>query len=161
MTTKRGLSSTTAHRNRGGGSRFPIAILVFFSVLALLVFFVGRGLHTTTSIDQNDIFTGSGKQDVDWRERLALQHVKSLFSKEVIDIVTANTDDLGPLSLDFFRKNNLSSSWNVVGLDTSVENNATSAEPNHIATRIKQQTPRIKKDDSSGGKIVLVALLIL
>uniref|UniRef100_A0A5B6Z0P4 Hexosyltransferase n=1 Tax=Davidia involucrata TaxID=16924 RepID=A0A5B6Z0P4_DAVIN len=156
MTIKRGFSGTSIHRNRGGGSRFPIAILVLFLVLTPLIFFVGRGLYTTTSIDQNDILTGSSKQDVDWRERLALQHVKSLFSKEVIDIITANTDDLGPLSLDFFRKNNLSSSWKVVGLDTSAENNATFAEPNQIDANIKQQTPRFKKDDSSDDHSQLV-----
>ncbi|KAA8515970.1 hypothetical protein F0562_019149 [Nyssa sinensis] len=68
----------------------------------------------------------------------------------VIDIIKANTDDLGPLRLDFFKKNNLSASWKFAGLDASFENNATSAEPNQIAAHIKLETPRIKKDDSSG-----------
>ncbi|KAL7238743.1 hypothetical protein ACSBR2_004775 [Camellia fascicularis] len=150
MAIKRGLSGAGIHRNRGGGSRFPIAILVFFSLLAPLIFFVGRGLYTSTSIDQSGSLAGSSKEDVDWREKLALQHVKSLFSKEVFDVITANTNDLGPLSLDFFRKSNLSASWKVVGLETSAENNATSVEPNQIAANIKQENPTGKRDDSSG-----------
>ncbi|KAF5946365.1 hypothetical protein HYC85_016593 [Camellia sinensis] len=99
MAIKRGLSGAGIHRNRGGGSRFPIAILVFFSLLAPLIFFVGRGLYTSTSIG---------------------------------------------------RKNNLSASWKVVGLETSAENNATSVEPNQIAANIKQENPTGKRDDSSG-----------
>lgn len=46
----------------------------------------------------------------------------------MIDVITANTNDLGPLSLDFFRKNNFSASWKVVGIETAVESNATSVE---------------------------------
>ena len=89
-------------------------------------------------------------QDVAWRERLATQHIKSLFSKEVIasvqdeqnkfvvlfikiflvdsklipmqviDVIIASTNDMGPYSLDSFRKSNLSASWRVVGVDSSV-----------------------------------------
>ncbi|XP_057509247.1 polygalacturonate 4-alpha-galacturonosyltransferase-like isoform X3 [Actinidia eriantha] len=144
MAIKRGLSG----RNRGGdgGSRFSIAIIVLFSLLAPLIFFVGRGLYTSTSIGRNDTLTGSNKKDVDWRERVASEHVKSLFAKEVIDVITANTNDLGPFSLDFFRKNNFSASWKVVGLETAVENNTTSTEQNQIAANIKHEASR---DDHS------------
>ncbi|MBA0685861.1 hypothetical protein Goari_013502, partial [Gossypium aridum] len=45
MALKRGLSNVRVLSNRSSGSRLPIAILVFFSVLAPLVFFVGRGLY--------------------------------------------------------------------------------------------------------------------
>jgi len=48
----------------------------------------------------------------------------------VIDVVKANTNDLGPLSLDSFIKNNLSASWKVVGIGPSLEDNATSVEVN-------------------------------
>ena len=42
-------------------------------------------------------------------------------------MITSSTADLGPLSLDSFRKNNLSASWKVIGVDnTSVEDNAAS-----------------------------------
>ncbi|XP_059634047.1 polygalacturonate 4-alpha-galacturonosyltransferase-like isoform X2 [Cornus florida] len=149
MAIKSGLHGTGIHRNSVGGSRFPIAILIFFSVLAPLIFFVGRGLYIATPIDQNDISTRFGGQDVDWRERLALQHFKSLFSREVIDVIAANTDDLGPLSLEFFRRNNLSASWKVVGQESSVENDNTFAEPNQIAANIKQDARRSKQEDSS------------
>ncbi|XP_057509246.1 polygalacturonate 4-alpha-galacturonosyltransferase-like isoform X2 [Actinidia eriantha] len=146
MAIKRGLSG----RNRGGdgGSRFSIAIIVLFSLLAPLIFFVGRGLYTSTSIGRNDTLTGSNKKDVDWRERVASEHVKSLFAKEVIDVITANTNDLGPFSLDFFRKNNFSASWKVVGLETAVENNTTSTEQNQIAANIKHEASRGKQDDA-------------
>ncbi|THF94255.1 hypothetical protein TEA_011481 [Camellia sinensis var. sinensis] len=79
-----------------------------------------------------------------------LDSVEDLFWHDVFDVITANTNDLGPLSLDFFRKNNLSASWKVVGLETSAENNATSVEPNQIAANIKQENPTGKRDNSSG-----------
>ncbi|RVW41205.1 Polygalacturonate 4-alpha-galacturonosyltransferase [Vitis vinifera] len=101
--------------------------------------------------DHTDVTSSSSKQDVDWRERLALQHIKSLLSKEVIDIITATTDDLGPFSLDYFRKSNLSASWKVVGLGTSVENNTSSLEPNQMGPAVKQERPGGKQDKYSGG----------
>ncbi|TYH58618.1 hypothetical protein ES332_D08G167700v1 [Gossypium tomentosum] len=146
MALKRGLSSVGVHRNRSSESRFPIVILVLFSVLAPLVFFVGRGLYIS---DQNNVQSGYTKQNVDWRERLALQSIKNLFTKEVIDVVTTSTADLGPLSLDSFRKGNLSASWEVV--ETSVEDDATS-QPNLKAAELKQETSKDGKlldDDRS------------
>ncbi|KAG4134326.1 hypothetical protein ERO13_D08G149800v2 [Gossypium hirsutum] len=146
MALKRGLSSVGVHRNRSSESRFPIVILVLFSVLAPLVFFVGRGLYIS---DQNNVQSGYTKQNVDWRERLALQSIKNLFTKEVIDVVTTSTADLGPLSLDSFRKGNLSASWEVV--ETSVEDDATS-QPNLKAAELKQEMSKDGKlldDDRS------------
>jgi alpha-1,4-galacturonosyltransferase len=90
-------------------------------------------------------------QDVDWREKLALQHVKPYFSKEVIDVIKANTADLGPLSLDFFRKSNLSASWKVIGQDNSVETNTTSSESIQISSNVQQETAKEKHSDSSAG----------
>ncbi|XP_020412555.1 polygalacturonate 4-alpha-galacturonosyltransferase isoform X1 [Prunus persica] len=143
MALKRGLSSAGVQRNRAFGSRFPVAILIFFSLLVPLIFFVGRGLHIS---DENDILSSPGEKNVDWRERLALQHVKSLFSKEVIDVIAANTNDMGPLSLDFFRKNNLSASWKVIGEKTSITDKI-----NFTAVDARQETPKVKVDVSSGG----------
>ncbi|EOX96142.1 hypothetical protein QUC31_005409 [Theobroma cacao] len=141
MALKRGLSGVGVQRNRSSGSRLPIAILVFFSVLAPLGFLVGRGLYIS---DQNSIQSDSSKQNVDWRERLALQSIKSLLTKEVIDVVTSSTADLGPLSLDSFRKGNLSASWKVIGVEASVEDNATS-QSNQKATDFKQETSQVKE----------------
>ncbi|CAK9134487.1 unnamed protein product [Ilex paraguariensis] len=140
MATKRGLSGTVIHRNRnsGGGSRFPIAILVFFSVLASLVFFVGRGLYFTTSIDGNDFSSSS--------------------SNQVIDVIKANTDDLGPLSFDFLRKHNLSASWKLVGQEISVENNGTPAEQLREKRRQKRATDLEKKDDEVTVKLESAAI---
>ncbi|KAG4119549.1 hypothetical protein ERO13_D11G087500v2 [Gossypium hirsutum] len=141
MALKRGLSSVRVLSNRSSGSRLPIAILVFFSVLAPLVFFVGRGLYIS---DQNSIQSDFSKQNVDWRERLALQSIKNLFTKEVVDVVTTSTADLGPLNLDSFRKGNLSASWKVVGVETSVQHNAIS-KSNQKATDLKQETSQDKE----------------
>ncbi|ONI22779.1 hypothetical protein PRUPE_2G150800 [Prunus persica] len=148
MALKRGLSSAGVQRNRAFGSRFPVAILIFFSLLVPLIFFVGRGLHIS---DENDILSSPGEKNVDWRERLALQHVKSLFSKEVIDVIAANTNDMGPLSLDFFRKNNLSASWKVIGEKTSITDKI-----NFTAVDARQETPKVKVDVSSGDHAQLV-----
>ncbi|KAI3719411.1 hypothetical protein L6452_20308 [Arctium lappa] len=147
MAIKRGVSSLGVHRNRGGaGSRFPIVTLVFILVLAPMVFFIGRGIYSNDSIDQNDSLSSSvSEQDVDWRTRLALQHVKFLFSKEVIDVIKANTDDLGPLSLDSFRKNNYSASWKFSGQENVVDIDSGSAE---IAANNNQETPKGKQDNS-------------
>ncbi|KAL8119152.1 hypothetical protein AgCh_016603 [Apium graveolens] len=132
-------------RKRASGSVFAVAILVSFSILAPLLFFVGRGLYittSTTSFDEQDISSSSIKQDLDWREKLALRNVKSLFSREVIDVIKASTNDLGPLSLDSFRKNNLSASWKFVGHDTEVDRISSSAKANEIAAEIVQKTSK-------------------
>ncbi|KAL6126050.1 hypothetical protein ACLB2K_074101 [Fragaria x ananassa] len=138
MAVKRGL-----HRNRAAGSRFPIAVFIFVLFLVPLIFFVGRGLYTS---DKNDYISGPGEKTLDWRERVALQHAKSLFSKEVIDVIAASTNDMGPLSLDFFRKNNLSASWKVIGEKTS---SVTDPEMNLTAVDAKQETSRVEVDDAS------------
>nr|KJB49232.1 hypothetical protein B456_008G107800 [Gossypium raimondii] len=49
MALKRGLSSVGVQRSRSSGSRLPIVILFFFSILTLLVFFVGQGLYISSS----------------------------------------------------------------------------------------------------------------
>ncbi|KAK1425230.1 hypothetical protein QVD17_20577 [Tagetes erecta] len=138
MGIKRGGSSLGVHRNRvGGGSRFPVLSLVLILVLSPMVFFLGRGIYSN---DQNGSLNSNSKdqelQGVDWRAKLALKHVKSLFSKEVIDVIKANTDDMGPLSLDSFRKNNFSASWKVDGQENVVD-----------GVNI-QETPKVKQDTS-------------
>ncbi|KAJ6686155.1 GALACTURONOSYLTRANSFERASE 4-RELATED [Salix purpurea] len=138
MALKRGLSISGMNKNRRGGSRLTIVVVIFFCVLSPLIFFVGRGLYiTSSSTNQNLNAAGSGKQQLNWRERLALQHVKSIFSKEVIDVITSSTADLGPLN------------------NTSVEDNAAS-EANQKATVFKHESPKgrdgnISDDDSQSG----------
>nr|GEW04321.1 polygalacturonate 4-alpha-galacturonosyltransferase-like [Tanacetum cinerariifolium] len=128
MGIKRGGSNLGVHRYRGnGGSKFPVLTLVMVLILAPMVFFIGRGIYSTDSIDENDSSISS-KQDVDWRTKLALQHVKSLFSKDVIEVIKANTDDMGPLSLDSFRKSNFSTSWKFGGQENVSDLESDSAE---------------------------------
>ncbi|XP_060205126.1 polygalacturonate 4-alpha-galacturonosyltransferase-like [Lycium barbarum] len=47
-------------------------LLVLCSFFASLIFFVGHGLYSSTSIDYNDFSTTPSKQDLDWSERLTL-----------------------------------------------------------------------------------------
>jgi alpha-1,4-galacturonosyltransferase len=49
MALKRGFSISGLNKNRRGGSRLPIVVVIFFCVLSPLIFFVGRGLYTTSS----------------------------------------------------------------------------------------------------------------
>lgn len=153
MAPKRGPTGVGVHRPRGGGgSRFPLAIVVLFSLLLVpLIFFVGRGLHTSSH--HNDDLPGPGKQDVAWRERLATQHIKSLFSKEVIDVIIASTNDMGPYSLDSFRKSNLSASWRVVGVDSSV---VIDSEINQTSPDVRQETHKVKRDVDSDNQSQIV-----
>ncbi|KAK4723802.1 hypothetical protein R3W88_026581 [Solanum pinnatisectum] len=58
MALKRGLSC----RNSGNVSCYSIVVLVFCSFLAPLIFFVGRGVYTSTSIDNNDFSTTTSTQ---------------------------------------------------------------------------------------------------
>ncbi|MCD7467617.1 Polygalacturonate 4-alpha-galacturonosyltransferase [Datura stramonium] len=150
MALKRGSSGLGSQRNRSAGSSFPIVILIFCSFLAPWIFFVGRGLYTSTStsIDHNDFSTTSSNQDLDWRQRLALQQIKPLLTKEVIDVIKASTDDLGPLSLDSFRKNNLSASWKFVGQETVAKKSAVDAKVN----KASQMAAADSKPEITRGK---------
>lgn len=152
MAIKRGLSGTGFHRSRSGGSRYPIVILVCFALLAPFVFLTGRRIYPTVKFDPNDVSTDSSTLGIDWREKLALQHVKSLFSKEVLDVVTASTDNMGPFSLDFFRQSNLSASWKVVGIEGPIENNASYAERNVTAVHVEQDSAGGDKEKSSDDR---------
>ncbi|XP_027108194.2 polygalacturonate 4-alpha-galacturonosyltransferase-like [Coffea arabica] len=150
-TNKRGITVAGKSSKGGGyGSRLPgAAVLIFCLVVSpSFLFLVGRGIFYTSSTDQDKISTSSGNQDLDWRERLALQHVKSLLTREVMDVIKANTNDLGPLSLDSFRKTNLSASWKFVGQETPAENSALSFESNQRGAAIKHDISRNKVDAS-------------
>ncbi|CAH2035042.1 unnamed protein product [Thlaspi arvense] len=95
MALKRGLSGV--HRIKGGGgeSRSVLVLLVFFCVFAPLVFFVGRGVY----IDSSN------------KSSLSDSVLTIFLPLQVLDVITISTADLGPFSLDSFKKNNLSASW--------------------------------------------------
>ncbi|KAI5647324.1 hypothetical protein M9H77_33329 [Catharanthus roseus] len=140
MGNKRALSAKT---KSGWRSRFPSAgVIVFCTVLASLSIYLCCGFYTS---DQDRFSTGRINQDLDWREKLALQHVKPLLTREVMDVIRASTNDLGPLSLDSFRRMNLSASWKFVGRESPSVDKATSEELNKL--------PAITKKGTSGGKV--------
>ncbi|XP_024629064.1 polygalacturonate 4-alpha-galacturonosyltransferase [Medicago truncatula] len=141
MPPKRGVSFA---KSGSKGIRFPILSFVLLCVLTPVVFFFGRGFHVT---DQDDISAVANRQPAaKWREWRALQDLKSTFSKEVFDVIVSSTDDMGPLSLDNFRKN-MSASWRVVGLETS---NA-AYEVKKPTTHVTQEKPKVKEGRSSEG----------
>ncbi|GMI73591.1 galacturonosyltransferase 1 [Hibiscus trionum] len=141
MALKRGLSSVGVQKKMSSGSRLRIVIILLFSVLTLLVFFVGQGLYIS---DQDRFQSDFSKQNVDWRGRLASESIKNLSTKEVIDVVTTSTADSGPLSLDSFRNGNLSVSWKVVGVEASIADKATS-QSNQKSTDLKQVNSQVKE----------------
>ncbi|KNA25929.1 hypothetical protein SOVF_002120 [Spinacia oleracea] len=152
MATKRGLLSPSVSRSRinapsSSSCLSASSILPFFLLLLIfpLFFFVGRGLYVSSSSGSGNSFDAV-KQDVDWRERLILQHLKPFFSKEDIDIISANVKDLGPLSLDSFKNNNGSASWKVVGQENADD---ASVEAKNIGTNMKQDKLKGKQDISS------------
>lgn len=51
---------------------------------------------------------------------------------KVMDVIKNNTDDLGPLSLDSFRRMNLSASWRFVGQEIPSADNA-----KHVEVRMR------------------------
>ncbi|CAA2992938.1 polygalacturonate 4-alpha-galacturonosyltransferase [Olea europaea subsp. europaea] len=148
MAIKRGLSGGIIHRKKSNGPHFSVVVLVLLSCLVFSILFVGSGLWSSSATDQINFSTSSSKQDLRWRERLALQHLKSLFSREVMDVIKANTDDLGPLSLDSFRMNNLSSSWNFVGREISAGKNTTSAQSKEVAAYTKRESSGGEQEDT-------------
>ncbi|CAL0315129.1 unnamed protein product [Lupinus luteus] len=127
-------------KKRSKRSHFPVLFFVILCVLAAAVFFIGS--------DQGDTPAVPSKKVAKWREWQTLQDLKSLFSKEVLDVIVSSTNDMGPMSLDNFRKNNLSASWIVSGLETS---NAT-YELSQPTMHARQEKPKAKEDKSSDGR---------
>lgn len=150
MAMKRGLLSTSVPRSRTNVSCLSTSsIVVFFLLLFIfpLYFFVGRGLHVSSTSGSKNSFD-SIKKNIDWRERLILQHLKPFFSKENVDVISANVKDLGPLSLDSFKRNNGSASWKVVGLGQENSDDA-SLEAKHVGSNVKQDKSKSKQDTTS------------
>ncbi|KAG4388938.1 hypothetical protein GLYMA_09G266500v4 [Glycine max] len=133
------------NNNRTKGSHFPLLAFLFLCLLApLLFFFFASPLH-----DRSDNSAVSiEKQVAKLKEWQALQDLKSLFSKEVLDVIVSNTNDVGPLSLESFRKNNLSASWRVAGLRTSNAMN----QLNQPADNFRQEKQNGKEGRFSVGR---------
>ncbi|KAL9289860.1 hypothetical protein ACSQ67_024366 [Phaseolus vulgaris] len=64
---------------------------------------------------------------------------------KVLNVIVSSTNDLGPFSLDNFRKN-LSASWRVVGLE-----NSNSGHELNQPTHVRQEKPKGKDERSSDG----------
>ncbi|ESW11962.1 hypothetical protein PHAVU_008G074000 [Phaseolus vulgaris] len=133
------------NNNRTKGSHFPLLAFLLLCLLAPLLFFSASPLHTFHDQGGNSAVTS--RKVARFREWQSLQDLKSLFSKEVLDVIISNTNDAGPLSLESFRKNNLSASWRVVGSKAS---NATN-QVNEPANNVGQEKQKGKEGRFSVG----------
>ncbi|KAL2330420.1 hypothetical protein Fmac_018001 [Flemingia macrophylla] len=113
-----------ARNNRAKESHFP---LLAFLLLCLLLLFLASPLH-----DQGDDSARA--------------------TQKVLDVIMSNTNDMGPLSLESFWKNNLSASWRIAGLKTS---NATN-QPNKSGNIVGQEKQTGKEGKFSGGNLLSV-----
>ncbi|CAH9093320.1 unnamed protein product [Cuscuta epithymum] len=148
MASGKGFSSAASNqRNRGSGSRFPVMALIFCSCICSFIFILGRGLCASAAIDNNHFSTTPDHMDLDWRERLALQHIKPVLTREALSVIQNSIHDLGPLSVDSLRKNNLSASWKFVGQVSSAKNTSTFPESTRKSALMTQETSR-RKDKS-------------
>ncbi|CAO2834994.1 unnamed protein product [Amaranthus hypochondriacus] len=146
MATKRGLLNIKSRPNASSSCFSTSSIASFFFLLVIfpLFFFVGRGVHLSTS-SGNENSSGPVNKNAEWRERLILQHLKPFISKELVDVISVNVEDLGPLSLDSFKRSNLSASWKV-GHENSDDS---SVEAKHTGTNAKQEKLKGNQDTSS------------
>nr|CAD1821433.1 unnamed protein product [Ananas comosus var. bracteatus] len=156
---KRVSSSSGSARNRGGGGGGfapPLVLLLFVFVLAPFLFLVVKnGIRTQISPDERGSADSAGKQVLDWREQPAIQELKSVLTKELIDSIAAGRDELKPWSLDSFRKNHISSSWKIEGLNganvNADENNATLPEPLQTASDAAPKDVKGNLEDNAAG----------
>ncbi|RZC57612.1 hypothetical protein C5167_004916 [Papaver somniferum] len=142
MAVKRG-----AGRNNGGfcGLRLPVILLLFFSVLAPLLFLTGRGIHFRDSTDfklERALGHATLKTSLLKGGKWKLMKL-NLF---VLETITANTQDLEPWSLDNMRKHPLSSSWEVGGLEAD-QNKTTLNEPKDTASDAAKITSQNKEEN--------------
>uniref|UniRef100_A0A7I4ACQ5 Hexosyltransferase n=1 Tax=Physcomitrium patens TaxID=3218 RepID=A0A7I4ACQ5_PHYPA len=95
---------------RNGGYRASVIALLLLSVLAPLLILTNRTsnfLSSGLSSDQSSV----SLRIEEIRRRSALEGIEALFPKEVLDIVNSNSEGTGPLNLNVFGHNYLSSSW--------------------------------------------------
>ncbi|KAL8129138.1 hypothetical protein V2J09_018293 [Rumex salicifolius] len=119
----------------GAGSWISTGLLLFFLsvVLFSLFFFAGRGFYVPSTLNEKGSSFGPHKQ--------------------FLNVIATSTNDLGPLSLDLFKKNNLSASWKITGKEIP---DSTSSEENQAATDVKKERPTNKQDKLSGTNHVNV-----
>ncbi|XP_039127501.1 polygalacturonate 4-alpha-galacturonosyltransferase isoform X1 [Dioscorea cayenensis subsp. rotundata] len=134
-------------RARSGGFRPSIILLLLFSFLAALAFIAARSARNDEQKGAMDV---SNKKVLDWREQLALESMKSVLTKEVIDSISASKNELGPWSLDLFRRNHVSSSWIIEGLDDQ-QKNASSIDSSQTASDAEQKTSLTKSEKNTSA----------
>ncbi|KAH7416447.1 hypothetical protein KP509_14G091900 [Ceratopteris richardii] len=127
MPSKRGNGNS---RSRAGKFRIPVLTLLLVSVVAPLIFLASRLGNFALSGDQ-DSSSGLSTIGDDDKRLNALQQIENLFSNDVLKVITTNSDDSGPLSLNVVGRKDLSASWVVEKpADLSRYNNLSKAYTN-------------------------------
>ncbi|KAM0945560.1 putative polygalacturonate 4-alpha-galacturonosyltransferase [Dioscorea sansibarensis] len=143
-------------RARSGGFRPSVILLLLFSFLAALAFIAARSARTMWGsgirVERKGVMDVSNKKVLDWREQLALESMKSVLTEEVIDSISTSKNELGPWSLDLFRRNHVSSSWIIEGLDDQ-QKNASSNDSSRTTSDAEQQTSltKLEKNTAAGA----------
>ncbi|KAF3790976.1 Polygalacturonate 4-alpha-galacturonosyltransferase [Nymphaea thermarum] len=111
MAARRASSGVSGQRSMAGRFRVSLAVFLVLSVMVPLCFLVIRGRRSAST----------GNVDfLDWP------------NGQVLDVVTANMDDSGPLSLNFLAHNGLPSSW--------ISDDADHIEENQVPSSLKEAT---------------------
>ncbi|KAG2404415.1 Polygalacturonate 4-alpha-galacturonosyltransferase [Vigna angularis] len=142
------------NNNRTKGSHFPLLAFLLLCLLAPLLFFRASPLHTFHGSFEfsgikwgvikvvirllpaerlPDSESGSHYRILNrfFPKRQAKAYIYSCSVSRVLDVIVSNTNDVGPLSLESFRKN-LSASWRVVGSKASDATNQVNEPANNV-----------------------------
>lgn len=93
-------------KGRGGGG-----LAVFMLLIVSLLFITALRSRSPPASDHGHFQNGSVGTVGGRLKQTTIEQIESFFPKEVIDVITANTDDSGPLSLNIHAREDLSSSW--------------------------------------------------
>lgn len=113
MAIKRSFASALPTRNSGSKHdmyRSSIVALLVVTVCVPLVFIASKTTHFfSTGLAYDHAAYSARLEEV--RIHNALNAIDALFPKEVLEFVSANQEDSGPLNLNIFGRRDLSSSW--------------------------------------------------
>ncbi|XP_020091794.1 polygalacturonate 4-alpha-galacturonosyltransferase-like isoform X2 [Ananas comosus] len=133
----------------GDGCRsivLPRRLLLSIFIVSPFLFLLARGgVHSQISKDSEAERDFATNQTTNWRERLAVQNLKSVLTKEVTDSISISRSQLDLWSFDILGRHHASSSWKTSGLNdteqdiTSLKDTGSSADWNSI--QFKAENP--------------------
>ncbi|KAG6553710.1 hypothetical protein Mapa_004625 [Marchantia paleacea] len=113
MPSRRGTVTGFAQRTRSMRCRSQVFALLAVTVIAPLIFLAGRATNFNATVnnhkdfDVHDLTTDRGGE---LRRLNALEHIETLFPKEVLNVIYSHSEETGPLNLNFVGRKDLASS---------------------------------------------------